>query len=190
MAEEAPTILLVDDEPEILKSLERALRSVGTILMAQSGDEALKILGTTPIHIVLADQRMPVMSGVEFLKTVYNKYPHVVRIILTGYSDIADLIDAINEARIYRYLTKPWENKELQFVVKAAIDRFRLQQENQQLVNSLKEQNRRLADKEKELMKVNKDLERTVLERTREIRHINSKLQQIAVTDPLTKVAN
>jgi len=185
-----PTILLVDDEVEVLKALTRTLRSLCEVKTAESGSDALEILKNETIHLIIADQQMPVMSGVELLKIVYEKYPHIVRVILTGFSDVNDLIDAINDARIYRYLTKPWENKELKFVVQRAIERFQLQEENQSLIESVKNKNKKLRQKEKELVKSNRVLEKTVMDRTREIRRVNTKLQKIAVTDPLTKLPN
>jgi diguanylate cyclase (GGDEF)-like protein len=184
------TILIVDDEENVVKSITRTLRSVGRILTTTSPLDALKILERETVHVIIVDQRMPQMSGIELLTTVYEKYPDVVRIILTGYTDIADLIDAINSAKIYRYLTKPWENKELQLIVSQALERFDLQSQNKLLIGRLKKQNKKLADKEKELLSINKDLEKKISERTKEIRKVNSKLHREATTDPLTTIFN
>lgn len=184
------TILVVDDEENVVKSLERTLRTVGKIIGTTSPFEALESLKKEPVQVIIADQRMPQMNGIELLTRVYEEYPDVVRIILTGYTDIADLIDAINSARIYRYLTKPWENKELQLVVKQALERYNLQTQNKSLISRLKDQNRKLALKETELLKVNRGLERRITDRTREIRKINLKLQKQATTDALTNLYN
>ncbi|OGQ34346.1 MAG: hypothetical protein A3F16_01180 [Deltaproteobacteria bacterium RIFCSPHIGHO2_12_FULL_43_9] len=184
------TILVVDDEDNVVKSLERTLRGVGRVIGTTSPFEALELLKKEPVQVIIADQRMPRMNGIEFLTKVYEKYPDIVRIILTGYTDIADLIDAINSARIYRYLTKPWENKELQLIVEQALERYDLQTQNKSLISRLKDQNKKLAQKEKELLGVNKGLERSIADRTSEIRKINSKLQKQAITDALTNLYN
>lgn len=183
-------ILIVDDEENIVKSLERTLRSVGRVITTTNPLEALKILKSEPIQVIIADQRMPQMSGIELLTKVYEQFPDVVRIILTGYTDISDLMDAINSARIYRYLTKPWENKELQLIVSQAIERYDLQTQNKSLISRLKDRNIKLAEKEKELLKMNKGLEKQISERTREISKVNSRLQKQATTDPLTALPN
>lgn len=184
------TILIVDDEENVVKSLERTLRSIGRVIGTTNPFQALEILKNEPVQVIIADQRMPQMNGIELLTKVYEKYPDVVRIILTGYTDISDLIEAINCARIYRYLTKPWENKELQLMVTQALERYDLQTQNKSLIVRLKDQNKKLAQKEWELLKVNKGLERNINLRTSEIRKVNSKLQKQAITDPLTRLYN
>ncbi|MFC2074716.1 diguanylate cyclase [Bdellovibrionota bacterium] len=184
------TILIVDDEIEVVKALERTLRDMGKVLTATSGKAALDILEKEEVHVVLSDQRMPKMTGIELLTKVYEKYPQIVRIILTGFTDIKDLIEAINRARIYRYLTKPWENRELQMIVRQAMERYDLQEQNKSLLKDLQKQNEQLEAKEKELVQINLGLEETIDGRTREIRKMNLKLQKMAATDSLTKLGN
>lgn len=108
-----PPILIVDDEPEILFSLKAMLRTEFTVYTAESGVAALKILEQHPIHAIMSDQRMPEMTGTELLQRSQGICPEAVRIIFTGYADIKSVVEAINQGRIYRYLTKPWDPDEL-----------------------------------------------------------------------------
>ncbi|MBI2609336.1 MAG: diguanylate cyclase [Deltaproteobacteria bacterium] len=183
-------ILIVDDEKENLLALKRTLHSLAEIHLAQSGREALSILKDHPISIIITDQRMPEMSGVQLLKKVYKSFPDVMRIILTGYTDIEDLIEAINTAHIYRYLTKPWNNEELIFIVKQAMERYELKTENIYLTENLQKQNEKLQEKEQELKKINKFLEKKIEERTHDLKRLNNKLSQLAITDELTGIGN
>jgi DNA-binding NtrC family response regulator len=112
MADKHP-ILLVDDEPEILFSLRGLLRREFDLYTAQSGAEALEILKQKPIHVIMTDQRMPEMTGVELLRRARGESPEAIRIVFTGYADIKSVVDAINHGQIYRYLTKPWDPDEL-----------------------------------------------------------------------------
>jgi len=183
-------ILIVDDEKENLLALQRTLRHLAKIYMAQSAAEALSILEQEKISVIITDQRMPEMSGVELLKKTYKEYPMIVRIILTGYTDIEELIQAINAAHIYRYLTKPWNNEELKFIAKQALERFELQAENVGLNTDLKTKNKELHEKEKELKYINKGLEKKIQERTKDLERLNEKLNKLAITDALTGIGN
>jgi response regulator RpfG family c-di-GMP phosphodiesterase len=115
-----PSILLVDDEPEILYSLRGLLRQEFNLHTAQSGAEALQILQQHPVHVIMTDQRMPQMTGVELLRQAQGKYPEAIRIVFTGYADIKAVVDAINQGQVYRYLTKPWDPDELLTVLHEA----------------------------------------------------------------------
>jgi DNA-binding NtrC family response regulator len=106
-------ILVVDDEPEILHSLRGLLRRDFDVHTAPSGAEAIAILEEHDIHVVMTDQRMPQMTGVEFLKRVKAAHPEAIRLIFTGYADIQAIIDAVNQGNIYRYVCKPWDPEEL-----------------------------------------------------------------------------
>ena len=183
-------ILIVDDEKENLLALQRTLRAMAHIYLANSAQEALSILKQEKISVIITDQRMPEMSGVELLKKVYKEHPMTVRIILTGFTDIEDLIQAINAAHIYRYLTKPWNNEELKFIVKQALEKFELQNENIELNADLKNKNLALHEKEKELKYVNKDLEKKIQDRTKDLERLNQKLNKLAITDELTGIGN
>ncbi len=107
------SILLVDDEPEILFSLRGLLRREFDLYTAESGAQALEILHQHPVDVIMTDQRMPQMTGVELLRRARGECPAALRIIFTGYADIKAVIDAINQGQIYRYLTKPWDPDEL-----------------------------------------------------------------------------
>ncbi len=107
------TVLFVDDEEKILRSLKRGLLDESyQALFANSGREALEILETEKVHVLVTDMRMPEMRGLELLKIVKEKYPQIVRMVLSGYTQITTLLTAINQGEIYKYITKPWKLEE------------------------------------------------------------------------------
>jgi response regulator RpfG family c-di-GMP phosphodiesterase len=106
-------ILVVDDEPEMLYSLQGLLRRNFNVYTANSGADGLKILQDHEIHVVMTDQRMPEMTGVEFLQRLNGKHPEAIRVIFTGYADTQAVIDAINQGNVFRYVSKPWDPEEL-----------------------------------------------------------------------------
>ncbi len=123
--ESSRVLLLVDDEPNILKSLWRLFRRDGyRVLTAQSGEQALAILAGTPVQVVVSDQRMPSMNGTELLSRVKDLYPDTVRIVLSGFSDLSAVTEAINRGAIYKYLSKPWKDEELRDEVRHAFRKF------------------------------------------------------------------
>jgi DNA-binding NtrC family response regulator len=115
-------ILVVDDEPEILYSLRGLLRMQFEVHTAESGREALEILKGQPIHVVMTDQRMPELTGVELLSQVQGKWPDAIRMVFTGYSDVKAVIDAINQGHVYRYILKPWDPDELAGILHQACE--------------------------------------------------------------------
>jgi response regulator RpfG family c-di-GMP phosphodiesterase len=117
-------ILIVDDEPANLRMLERLLNLENDVLTASSGTEALELLSRHDISLIISDQRMPGLTGIEFLKQAAQMRPQTVRIILTGYTDVNDLVEAINSGVVYKYITKPWVNSDLRQTVKRAIEHF------------------------------------------------------------------
>ncbi|MGK7891917.1 MAG: response regulator [Leptolyngbyaceae cyanobacterium] len=118
-----PKILVVDDEPDNLDLLYRTFRREFKVLKAESGPEALQLLDQQEdIAVIISDQRMPSMSGTEFLSLTATQYPDIIRIILTGYTDVEDLVEAINAGKVFKYVTKPWDEDELRGVVQQAID--------------------------------------------------------------------
>ncbi len=125
------TILCVDDEIDNVQALERIFRGKYTVLKSTSGIEALKILDQNPepIAVIITDQRMPEMTGVEFLSHTISKYPDTIRMLLTGYTDIESVVSAVNSGQIYRYLTKPWDPVDLLNTVDKAVERFLLGRE-------------------------------------------------------------
>lgn len=134
----AQTLLLVDDEPNILSALQRLFRRDGyTILATDSAEEALNILARQPVDVILSDQRMPGMSGVEFLRRVKETHPETMRIVLSGYTDLQFITDAINEGAIYKFLTKPWDDAQLREQVQEAFRSKGITDENQRLSEAL-----------------------------------------------------
>jgi len=118
-----PKILVVDDEPDNLDLLYRTFYREYKVLRASSGPDALELLAKEgDISVIISDQRMPMMSGTEFLSLTATQYPDIIRIILTGYTDVEDLVEAINAGKVFKYVTKPWEAEELKAVVRQALD--------------------------------------------------------------------
>lgn len=122
MPEKVISILYVDDEANNLIAFRAVFRTKYTIFTALSGLEGLDILSENNIHIIITDQRMPNMTGVEFLEEVIEKYPTPIRILLTGYTDMSAIIDAVNKGSIFRYLNKPWDEEELEAVIEKAYE--------------------------------------------------------------------
>ena len=137
MGKQSINILYVDDEIHNLNAFKAAFRRVFNIFTAESASEALQILKAETIHIVVSDQRMPVMTGVEFLQSIIPEYPDPIRILLTGYADISAVIDAINKGQVYLYITKPWEEEELKLNLEKAFEIFVLRRENKLLTQQL-----------------------------------------------------
>ena len=140
MSSEKITVLYVDDEENNLFSFKATFRVKYNILTAISGDEALKILEAKQIHIIISDQRMPEMTGVEFLEIVLGKFPDPMRILLTGYADMAAVVDAVNKGKIFHYLTKPWNEEELDLTINRAYEKYlekvQLKEMNEKLAGS------------------------------------------------------
>jgi putative nucleotidyltransferase with HDIG domain len=142
-------LMIVDDEPANLRLLERLFRSHYKVVTAGSGEEALRLLEQHDVALLITDQRMPGMTGIELLKRTAAFRPHMVRMILTGYTDVTALVEAINCGQVYKYVTKPWDNDELRLTVGRALEhyetgksRHELAHANQRLVLRLKEMTR------------------------------------------------
>ena len=142
-------ILCVDDERNVLRALERIfLDDDYEIVLAGSGDEGIKVLEESgPFQVVISDYRMPVMNGVEFLKSVYDRWPETVRIVLSGYADAGAIVSAINEGHIYRFIPKPWNDDELRVTIRNCLDRYFLQKSNRELLEQLAVANQALEEK-------------------------------------------
>jgi DNA-binding NtrC family response regulator len=137
-------ILYVDDEQNNLTAFKATFRRDFQVFTAISAEEGKKILDNEVVHILITDQRMPVMTGVEFLESILDKYPDMIRILLTGYTDIEAVIDAINKGQVYRYITKPWDETELRITIKNAFEVYSLKKENKELLKKLKRANEQL----------------------------------------------
>jgi len=194
------TLLFVDDEPSILSALRRLFRPLGyKVLMAEGGAAGLALLETEPVDVVISDMRMPGMDGVQFLEQVRQRWPDVVRVLLTGYADIGSTIGAINRGEIHRYISKPWDDQQIMLSVTEGLERQRLQRENLGLITLTQAQNaelqvaneqlktasdelqrssRKLETANGELAKLNDELEQRVAERTRELEEVVEKLAE------------
>jgi DNA-binding NtrC family response regulator len=137
-------VLYVDDEVGNLTAFKAAFRRDFNIFIAESAEEGTKILDQNEIEIILTDQRMPETTGVEFLQSIMDNYPDAIRIMVTGFSDIATVIDAINKGKVYKYVTKPWDNDSLKMTINQAYEVYRLRKENIQLTQSLLQANKQL----------------------------------------------
>ena len=139
MESNLPIVLIVDDEPRSLEALRRTLDEDFQVLTAGSTDAAQSIMESEFVQIVLCDQRMPGTSGIEFLKLVRQRWPEAVRIVLSGYTDSADIIAGINEAGIWQYLLKPWSPEQLLLTLRSAAEAWRLQRDNHRLSLELRD---------------------------------------------------
>jgi response regulator RpfG family c-di-GMP phosphodiesterase len=137
MGEQTINILYVDDEIHNLNAFKASFRRVFNVYTAESAEEALKILKVENINIIITDQRMPVMTGIEFLESILVDFPEPIRMLLTGYSDINAVIDAINKGQVYLYITKPWQEEELRINIERAFEVFYLRKENKELNEKL-----------------------------------------------------
>jgi two-component system NtrC family sensor kinase len=181
--EEQIRILFVDDERNVLKSLERTfLDEEYEILTASSGIDGLSILeNVSPLQVVISDYRMPEMNGVDFLREVCKRWPDTVRIVLSGYADTASIVSAINEGEIYKFIPKPWNDDELKVAIINALERYYLSKKNKELAEALKIKN-------EELKCINDDLERLVAEKTSKVvllKEILTKVQNINYAIPV-----
>ncbi|MDY6920773.1 MAG: sigma-54 dependent transcriptional regulator [Pseudomonadota bacterium] len=141
-----PTVLVLDDEPRSVETLTRILQDEFDVHGATTIAEAEAVLQREWVQIILCDQRMPEMSGVEFLMRVREQWPDVIRMIISGYTDAMDIIDAVNQAGIYHFITKPWQPADLLMKLHNAVKLFRLQRLNEQLAVELKLRPETLAD--------------------------------------------
>ncbi len=172
-------ILFVDDEENILKALKRLFMDEDfEIFTASSGKEGLEILNTGEFAVIISDQRMPEMTGTEFLLKAKELYPDTIRIILTGYADVNAAMNAINEAGAYRYITKPWHDSEILHIVKEAAQRYKLIKENKQLTELTKKQNEELQTWSKELEYYVQIHTIDISKRDKEIKILNEKLRK------------
>jgi response regulator RpfG family c-di-GMP phosphodiesterase len=118
------TLLVVDDEPDVCDSVQDLLRREFNVLKARSAEEGMKLMQENEVHIIMTDQRMPKVSGVEFLSSIRQGHPRAVRLLFTGYADLESIIAAINQGHIFQFLKKPWPPEELLAAVREAAGEF------------------------------------------------------------------
>ena len=170
-------ILYIDDEEINLINFKETFDEIYDVFVADNGDQALALLAeNNDIAVVLSDQRMPGMSGVDLLARVKEIVPDCERIMITAYTDPGDLIDAINKGHVYRYVVKPWDEDELKVALEHTVERFRLKQQNKSLTHELKEKNEKL-------LHLNDELEARVISRTEALdmanEHLVSRVEEL-----------
>jgi diguanylate cyclase (GGDEF)-like protein len=198
------SLLVVDDEPYILPTLSAMLANDFEVHTADSAEAGQQVFAERDIHVVLTDQRMPRMTGVQFLEWVRARFPKTIRLLMTGYAELEDAVDAINRGQVYHYLLKPWRPEELQIILRNAGDKFRSERNREQLMDELQRANEKLHQ-------LNAELEQRVHERTRALKEANGllekqtqeleaanallqqrsrELETLALHDPLTDLLN
>jgi class 3 adenylate cyclase len=165
MEQEKDQILYVDDEADNLTVFKSNFRRFYKVHVANSAEEGIAILKEYPVGVIITDQRMPGTTGVEFLESLIGEYPDPIRMILTGFSDVEAIIQAINKGQVYKYITKPWDRDEVKITLDTALESFHLKQQNKNLIESLKE--------------ANLNLERKVEERTAEVQHQKHEIEKL-----------
>ena len=149
------TLLVVDDEPDVLESLRHLFHRTYRVLTAEAGAPAVEMLGREDVHVILSDQRMPGMTGDAFLTQARHIRPDAVRMLFTGYADIQAVINAVNEGRIFRYILKPWDPTELEGIIKQAAEHYELVAERNRLIEQLQQANAQLTRANQELAEAN-----------------------------------
>jgi len=177
------SLLVVDDEPYILPTLTALLGVEFDVAAAVSVEAAREVFARQPIDLVLTDQKMPHQTGIQLLEWIHEHYPRTVRLLMTGYAELEDAVNAINRGHVYYYLLKPWRTEELLQILRNAAEKFLLERSRDQLLEQLRQ--------------LNSELEKRVAERTRALQDANHLLEQrarelerLALTDPLTGLYN
>lgn len=178
-----PILLIVDDEKEITTTLGDLFRRDYCVKVAGGADEALAILKRLDVSVIVSDQRMPQKTGSELLAEACLINPDAVRILLTGYADLDAVVQAVNEGKIFFYLTKPWNTMEIETIVAKAVEHNLLLRDNRRLVEELRRTNAELEERVKERT-------RQLEQRAMELEEANRKISDLVYLDPLTGVAN
>ena len=152
---EKRTVLFVDDEEKMLTSLKRGLLDEPyKTLFANSGKEALEILQRNPVHVIVTDMRMPEMGGLELLRTIKAEYPNIIRMVLSGYTQVSTLLTAINQGEIFRFITKPWKlEEEFKPAILEALEYYDFQSQRNSSAGETEQDKTEDAEKEKVLEK-------------------------------------
>ena len=144
MEETNINVLYIDDEPNNLNSFKASFRRTFKVFTAESAEEGRKILASEEVHVILSDQRMPKETGIEFFQSILQSHPDPIRILITGYTDINAVIDAINVGQVYKYLTKPWNEDDIKNFIIKAFEVVDLRQKNRELTERLIDANTKL----------------------------------------------
>ena len=169
------TVLVVDDEEQVGKSLGRFLKSIGVkYVYMESGKLGLERMQTAskPFSLIISDQRMPEMTGSEFLEKAKEISPDTIRFLLTGYSDMDAITEAVNKGSIQKYVSKPWDNKTFETMIKSGLNQFELAMENDRLFRLAKDQNSKL-------YQLNTDLKDSSVTHEKTIEQLNSQIDQL-----------
>src|SRR5262249_38358400 len=151
MEQSRHTLLIVDDEPDVLDSLRHQFHREYRVLTSLAGKDAIQILENDEVELILSDQRMPGMSGDQFLRQARELKPDAIRMLFTGYADIQAVIRAVNEGHIFRYILKPWDSAELEAIVRQGVEHHELLAERRRLVRELQAANARLVEANEDL---------------------------------------
>jgi response regulator RpfG family c-di-GMP phosphodiesterase len=154
---EKPCLLVVDDEPEVCDSVYHLLHSKYRVLRAHGAAEAVELLSQHAVEIIMTDQRMPNITGVEMLQRIKSQYPEAIRILFTGYADINSVIAAINQGHVYRYLSKPWQPEDLEAVMADAAAEYQRMVEQAQELAKCRERVAHLERENQRLRELSKD---------------------------------
>lgn len=161
-SEKVFNVLYVDDEVINLRLFKMAFKRDYNVLTAETGDEAIETLRQNDVQLIITDQKMPSMTGTQLLENTIDEFPDIIRIILTGYADIEAIVQAVNKCKIYKYITKPYDQSDLKLTLNKALELFTVRQEKQNLLE--------------ELAMINRDLEKKVKERTAALEIANKRL--------------
>jgi diguanylate cyclase len=191
------SLLVVDDEPYILSTLAALLGSEFEVVTARSGDEAQRLFAEREIDLILTDQKMPRMPGIQLLEWVRSHHPRTVRLLMTGFAELEEAVEAINKGQIFRYIFKPWRTEELLETLHLAARTFVLERSHEQLLQELQQINEQLRKHKEELELRVAERTRQLDQRSRELEELNHELEQknkmlekLALTDPLTNLPN
>jgi diguanylate cyclase (GGDEF)-like protein len=204
VAESKYSLLIVDDEKYILSTLAACLGKDFDVFTAGTAEEAIQRFQSSAPNIILCDQRLPCMSGVQLLEWVRQHHPKSIRLLMTGYAELEDAVQAINRGHVFRYLFKPWRLEELVNVLRDAARAFTLEHSLELLLDERKKSNDQLRrlngelkhhqdeleQRNQELRRLNLELEDRVDERTRELQQKSNMLERLALTDELTGIPN
>jgi response regulator RpfG family c-di-GMP phosphodiesterase len=175
------TVLIVDDEEQVGKSLGRLMKSIGAkYVYMSSGQAALDYIKTAdnPFSLILSDQRMPNMEGSVFLEKAKELTPDTIRFLITGYADVDAVTEAVNKGSIHRYIAKPWDNKILAETVRAGLEQYAMIMENHKLFALAKEQNTKLYTLNKDLKKSAAVHQKAIVQKNKQIEELNARLER------------